>query len=192
MRRLSRIERRSLLSGWIKWALLPMIPFCVFFCDAWLNVQIRNKDYELSQLNDVRRKLEAALDEAHAQEARLSGVEHLTEMALELELSPPAPQQFRTVTYCEAPRRIPVMNLAAATDTASHPIVINLEASNSVALAQETAPVSAMAAAENSITQPEAVSVGDSTAVPIEVSVQTAAMPQEDMEFGLEDLLGKL
>ncbi len=192
MRRLSRIERRSLLSGWIKWALLPMIPFCVFFFDAWLNVQIRNKDYELSQLNEVRRKLDAALDEAHAQEARLSGVEHLTEMATQLELAPPAPQQFQNVTYCEAPRRIPVMNLASATDTTGHPIVINLKASNSVALAEETVPVSVGAAVENSIPQPESASLGDSITVPIEVPVQTAAMPQEDIEFGLEDLLGKL
>jgi hypothetical protein len=192
MRRLSRIERRSLLSGWIKWALLPMIPFCVFFFDAWLNVQIRNKDYELSQLNEVRRKLDAALDDVHAQEARLSGVEHLTEMAAQLELSPPGPQQFKNVTYCEAPRRIPVMNLAAATDTASHPVIINLVASNLAGLTRQETPVAVAAAVTTAMPQAQVLLGADNVPVPSGVPVQTAAMPQEDMEFGLEDLLGKL
>lgn len=184
MRRLSRIERRSLLTGWIKWALLPAIPFCVFFFDAWLNVQVRNKDYELSQLNEVRRKLNTELDMMRAKEASLSGVEHLTEMAAQLELSSPSPQQFRSVSFPETSRRIPVMNLATAPEKTDQPTLINLEEMAPVALAQH------IPLPDKEVPEEIPAAVVDTTqdATP----VQSDVMAYDDVELGVEDMLGKL
>jgi len=192
MRRISRIERRSLLTGWIKWALLPAIPFCVFFFDAWLNVQVRSKDYEQSQLYEVRRRLNTELDMVRAKEAGLSGVEHLTEMAAQLELSPPSPQQFRTVSVPETSRRIPVMNLATEPEIPSQPTLINLEKNAPVALARNTAPAAVGTSPAISAAQVEAAPERVHDVAPEEAFAQPAVMFLEDAELGVEDMLGKL
>jgi len=188
MRRLSRIERRSLLTGWIKWALLPAIPFCVLFFDAWLNVQVRYKDYELSQLNEQRRKLDTELDMVRAQEASLIGVEQLTEKATQLEMASPNPQQFKTVSCPAVTRRIPVMNLASAQETDNQPVVINLQPTAQIALASKPA-LSPAPAAPESIAATQDANKPDA---PTDVNAQPAAAPQYDMELGIEDMLGKL
>ena len=204
MRRISRIERRSLLTGWIKWALLPAIPFSVFFFDAWLNVQVRNKDYELSQLNAVRRELNLELDSVHSKEARISGVEHLSEMAGILQLASPGPQQFKTVSYQESSRQIPVMNLAQGTAPSARPTSIDLVEVQRIALAKKetSAPVVAVVAEAAAPTQVEPLLHEDivqasGTMVSAEaVLIQPATMTQnnayQDSELSVEDMLGRL
>lgn len=192
MRRISRIERRSLVTGWIKWALLPAIPFSVFFFDAWLNIQVRHKDYELSQLNEVRRQLNEELDTVHAKEARLSGVEHLTEMASQLDLLPPSPQQFRSVSFPETSRRIPVMSLASAPDPPAPPIRINLEEAAPVALARNIPAVSAEtpAAVSTVALDTEEMPLHDDASK--NFSAPAGLQSLEDTELGVEEMLGKL
>lgn len=194
MRRLSRIERRSLLTGWIKWALLPAIPFCVLFFDAWLNVQVRYKDYELSQLNEQRRKLDTELDMVRAQEASLIGVEQLTEKATQLEMASPNPQQFKTVSCPAVTRRIPVMNLASAQETDSYTVVVNLQPTNQIALASKPIISPAPAAPAAPVTSESVAATQDANKpdAPTDMNAQPAAAPQYDMELGIEDMLGKL
>ena len=143
MRRMNRIERREILNSWIKWALLPIIFFSVLFFDAWLNIQIRYKDYELSRLSAERRALDAELDMTRAWEARLSGIEHLTVMAEALRLSPPTTQQFEAVAYRETPRRMPVTPLAAADINMAPAGVIDLAPPPMVAIAKNVPQESA-------------------------------------------------
>ena len=208
MRRISRIERRSLLTGWIKWALLPAIPFSIFFFDAWLNVQVRYKDYELSQLNAARRELNVELDNVRASEARISGVEHLTEMAERLQLASPGSQQFKTVAYQETVRRIPVMNLAQEVAPSSHPIIINLEEKSPVALAKKVSPAPVVAPVADVVSPEQVVAaphseivsemlIGNEVAAQTgDILVQPAAMIQNnnynDAELTVEDMLGRL
>lgn len=191
MRRISRIERRSLLTGWIKWALLPAIPFSVFFFDAWLNVQVRYKDYELSQLNAVRRELNVELDSVRSKEARISGVEHLSEKAAELQLASPGPQQFKTVSYQEMFRQIPVMNLAQVEAPSTHPTIINLEEKAQVALAKKITPEPAVApvVAANPPISENVAPVGDVVAQPAVITQNTS---YTDTELTVEDMLGRL
>ncbi len=129
MRRISRLERRNILNGWIKWSLLPALLFSVLFFDAWLNVRIRHKDYTLSQLNAERRELHQQLHEAGAEAARLNGVEHLAVMAQEFGLASPSTQQFEAVAYREAPRRLRATEPVMAVMAAPAPVAIALNSS---------------------------------------------------------------
>lgn len=140
MRRISRIERRSLLLGWFKWVALVAIPFSVLFFDTRLNIQIRHKDYELGQLNMERRRLDAELDIIHSREAQLSGVEYLSVIADQLALAPPDTQQFQSIAYREAPRRIPVMTASETEIASSRPTEITLNQETPVTLAQQALP----------------------------------------------------
>ncbi|HDP34562.1 MAG TPA: hypothetical protein ENN29_05575 [Candidatus Hydrogenedentes bacterium] len=210
MHRISRIERRSLLTGWIKWALLPMIPFSILFFDAWLNIQVRYKDYELGRLNAVRRELNEELDVVRAKEASLSGVEHLTVMAEQMELASPKPQQFRVIAYRETPRRIPVMNLAQKEMPPLQPVVISLEGSSDASVAasarrmnpgDKSASMQIGAPQHEDAPAPASASLDD-TAAPVYGNTM-ARQPlspmqdiySEDSELSLlsvEDMLGRL
>ena len=111
MNRISRIKRRQLLNGWIKWTILPMILFGVFFFDAWLNIQIRLKDYELAGLNTEARQLESSLATQTSRLAQLRGIENLTMEAQRMRLSAPDIHQFHAIAYREVPKRLSVMRL---------------------------------------------------------------------------------
>ncbi len=137
MRRKTRIERRKLLRGWHKWAVLPVIVFAVLFADAWLNIQVRYKDYELNRLSNKRQRLDGELDKVRAREAQLSGVDHLSAIAERLELAAPRSQQFRSVAYREVPRRTSVMELANTETPSPALVVIDLEESPAIRLAQK-------------------------------------------------------
>ncbi len=189
MRRVNRIERREILNGWIKWALLPIIFFSALFFDAWLNIQIRYKDYELSRLSVERRALDAELDMARAREARLSGIEHLTVMAESLRLSPPTTQQFQAVAYREAPQRMPVTPLAAADINMVSPAVIDLAPSSTVAFAknipqERSAPLIAGSGVQMHLTP---------VVPPLVLDVAPPAVEDDELSIlTVSDMLGKL
>lgn len=111
MRRISRMERRKILNGWMGWALLPLIPFLVLFVDAWLNVQIRQKDYELMQLDLQKRSLDGELQRQMSLLTQRKHKEYIEGKAKELGLQSPGIQQFQMVQYRDVPRRAPVMRM---------------------------------------------------------------------------------
>lgn len=196
MRRMHRIERREILNGWIKWAILPMIPFSVLFFDAWLNIQIRYKDYELSQLSAERRALDGDLDLIRAQEARQSGVEQLTRMAEQLQLAPPDTQQFRSVAFREVQRRVPVMSRAATEIPATQPAAIQLGEAALVTVAKNT-PVAPQASGQSNVAPGEVLltPVSPPMFLQHETPIQDVWPQNEDDELSIltiEDMLGKL
>ncbi len=192
MRRISRIERRRLLTGWIKWALLPALPFCVLFFDAWLNIQVRYKDYELNQLNVERRQLNEELDMARTREASLSGVDHLTVMAEKLALSPPRSQPFTTIAYREVPRRIPVMNLAQVQSGSSRPEFVNFVSPMPNAPTSESIPYPHGAPLLAPLTPPEeTITLGATSpgtpAAPAEQNKSESMQPYSNASYIYED-----
>ncbi|MCK5862748.1 MAG: hypothetical protein KAH38_09700 [Candidatus Hydrogenedentes bacterium] len=187
----NRIERRRLLCGWWKWALLPVLLFSVFFFDAWLNIQNRYKDYELSRLSVIRRKLNVEWDVIRAEEARISGIKNLSEMAVTLQLESPEPHQFRTIICRDLSRCMPVMNLAAKAVPFSHP-----------ALAETKEPVPVISPKTPSLpicTVPVSTSVEDqqmAVVSPADTVVQASMWSKNqsdmDMELTVEDMLAEL
>lgn len=109
MVRVSRSKRRLLLKGWIKWAALPIIPFCVLFVDTWLNIQVRINDYELSTLSEEQRDLEAALTAEISRLAQLRGINDVIAKATQMGLVAPEINQFQTIAYREIKKTIPMM-----------------------------------------------------------------------------------
>ncbi|NLV46895.1 MAG: hypothetical protein GXY07_20635 [Candidatus Hydrogenedentes bacterium] len=109
MVRVSRSKRRLLLKGWIKWAALPIIPFCVLFVDTWLNIQVRINDYALSTLSEEQRDLEAALTTEISRLAQLRGINDVIAKATQMGLVAPEINQFQTIAYREIKKTIPLM-----------------------------------------------------------------------------------
>lgn len=210
MLQVSRIERRNLLTGWIKWALLPAIPFSVLFFDAWLNVQIRHKDYELSQLNSARRELNAAMDATRAYEAAILGVDNLSVMAEKMHLASPGSQQFKTVAYREVPRRISVMNLAQNNATSAL-VAIDLVERKVETVSAPLAPKPEDAVVADAVWTPAPIEPPQEPVVTTAMHIEAAPHPDaapaqghpevvsqlyyEDPELSLltvEDMLGRL
>ena len=105
---------------------------------------------------------------------------------------PPSPQQFRSVSFPETSRRIPVMSLASPPDPPAPPIRINLEEAAPVALARNIPAVSAETPAAVStvaLDTEETPQHGDTSK---DFSASAGLQSLEDTELGVEEMLGKL
>lgn len=137
MTHISRVKKRELLTGWMKWTLLPLAFFLVLFIDAWLNIQIREKDYELSELSNEKFKLEAELTEQSSKLANLRGATMQFSEAEKMGLKDPGIHQFHLVAYREVQKRIPMMRMNEFETAQTAPVI------KSVTLA-ETTPADAV------------------------------------------------
>ncbi len=108
MSEISRIKRRQLYTGWIKYTAIPVIFFSMFYFDAWINVQEQVKDYEIGQLYDESRMLENRLVGLTSRLAQLTNIDRLTSEAQRMGLTDPDMHQYHTVTYREIQKRLPV------------------------------------------------------------------------------------
>lgn len=205
MVRVSRIKRRLLFTGWIKWTVLPVIPFCVLFFDVWLNIQVRVNGYESSTLNKEQRDLEAAMNVEVSRMAQLRGVNDISSKAEQMGLSAPEVNQFYTVAYREIKSVIPLMQTdifetaqvaptittikLTGTDTAAETVSPPFDGSGaglSLALAQNTTETAVLA------TETGAASANNAQGALLE---QASSSTPEDPDLDLlteEDMLTAL
>lgn len=134
MVRVSKVKKRELHRGWMKWAVLPVVFFAVLFVDAWLNIQMRYKDYELSKLSETKFALENQLTEQESRLAQFRGKTLQMEEASKLEMSGPEINQIHTIAYRPVKKRIPPMHLEGFQTAQSAPVI------KSVLLAEPVLP----------------------------------------------------
>ncbi len=99
MHKINRREQRRALYGWIPHAPLVAMVFGVLFCDAWLNIQTRQTDYELGRLNRRMRELRSELDSLRGEQAEREGISLLGHKAAALGLVEPEPRQVMRICY---------------------------------------------------------------------------------------------
>lgn len=99
MHKINRREQRRALYGWIPYAPLVAMVFGVLFCDAWLNIQTRQMDYELGRLNRRMRELRSELDSLRGEQAEREGIGLLGAKAAALGLVEPEPWQIMRICY---------------------------------------------------------------------------------------------
>lgn len=134
MVRVSKVKTRELRRGWMKWALLPLAFFSVLFFDAWLNIQMRYKDYDLSKLSETRFSLETQLADQESRLAQFRGKSLQSIEAKELGLRSPEINQVHTIAYREVEKRISVMHLEGFQTAQTAPVI------KSVLLAEPALP----------------------------------------------------
>ena len=96
-----RSKRRASLRGWIKWLPFLVLPFSVLLCEAWLNIETFENDYEAASLNSAMHSLRQDIEELREQELNLRAMDRIQEKAPDLGLVNAEPNQIRLIRYAE-------------------------------------------------------------------------------------------
>jgi len=97
--RLRKPAQKQAYLGWLLWAPVILPAFAVLMFDAWMNVQIRKNDYELSRLNRMKEEVVAAEHELRVQMASWQELDQLKSTAQELGLNQPRPEQIVRLAF---------------------------------------------------------------------------------------------
>ncbi|MBI2425534.1 MAG: hypothetical protein HYV27_22100 [Candidatus Hydrogenedentes bacterium] len=103
MRKLERIRRRRALWGWIKWSPVLFILFSFLFADVWLNIETRRHDYAYIELNSAIREVRKEIKDLKRDRASLETFDQLAQVAPDLGLQEPEPDQIETITFRAEP-----------------------------------------------------------------------------------------
>lgn len=142
MTELSRIRRRQLYAGWIKWTLVPVIFFSALYIDGWVNVKKQIRDYKIENLYDESCALKSQLSVLTSRLAQLRNIDRLTAEAEKMGLLDPTAHQFHTIAYREIRKRIPVMPMNRFQTAQSAPAITSVELERP-GLSEPMAPVPA-------------------------------------------------
>jgi cell division protein FtsB len=93
VRRVSKIERRRRLLGWLKYLPALAIFFSAIFMEALLSKQMRQQDYEEGRLNTRMRELEQELETVMADASAFQNVDMLEERSILLGMVDSGPEQ---------------------------------------------------------------------------------------------------
>ncbi len=91
----NRYRRRASLSGWWKCAPLLVLPFGMFFSEAWLQTNILRNNYKVYELTLEQRALETEIKALSDGRSRLSRIERIDSQAPQMGLIKPLPGQRR-------------------------------------------------------------------------------------------------
>ena len=93
----SRRQVRASLSGWSRWLPFVVLPFGLFFAEAWLRTQQLRLDYEANRINGAMRELEEEMNDLRVQEAGLDQLDRIQAHAPDLGLVEPTREQIQVV-----------------------------------------------------------------------------------------------
>lgn len=200
MVRVNRVRKRELLRGWMKWALLPMIFFTVLFFDAWLNIQMRYKDYEVSALSEKKFALESQLSEQESRLAQFRGKGLQSDEADALGLRRPEINQFHPVKHREVQKRIPLMHMEGFETARTAPNITSVNLANTTPaenLEILSAPIEGglVVAAEDPSAAAPALIVKNENPLPSDSDNRAEDMPHADPDldfFSVEDMMTSL
>ena len=201
MVRVSKVKKRELLRGWMKWAILPVVFFTVLFVDAWLNIQMRYKDYELSKLSETKFALENQLNEQESRLAQFRGSTLQISRAEGLGLRGPEINQIHTIDYREVKKRIRPMHLEGFQTAQTAPVIKSILLAEPAPLETLSTPAALVegslspAMVENAATEAPALIVKNENPLPADLDAPTEHDQQMDPDldfFSVEDMMTAL
>lgn len=96
--------RRAKLEGWFKWLVVLLMPFTVFFFEAWLHAQALQYGFEKNSILTREAAVKEQLSTLKGDEAMLKRMARIAAKAPDLGLVEPNPSQIHIIRATPLPQ----------------------------------------------------------------------------------------